>query len=241
MQKFKQFIKTNFKKAPSIPSAINFKFIESIGETPMPIHFKNQMDESVGQFKNYDAWKDTNENRKLGNTNTTIRKKLSAGHNLTDDEKIHITKYTKGSLSLNKNLIHGKEPKEGHGETIRHLDTAIDKHPLQHDVHVYSGLGFDPTDHTDKDGRMHSPAYISTTHDKETAHSFTTAHRGTYHVARISLSKGDPAIHVSQYSDNPHEDETIIKRGVTLQHNGHEDHKDADGNRYRIHNMSVVR
>lgn len=239
MRRFKIFLENKVDRIPKIPEPIHFKYIEALsrGVIPEPIHFK----EDVPRFDDYDAWKDTNENSKLGHTSNGIRKKLTYNHDLNDDEVSHINRYTVSSGPLNKNLIKKTATKKSHVEAMKHLDSAISRNPLRHDLHVYSGMSFDPTDHTDEKGRMHSPAYISATHSKDTAHSFTTEHKGIRHIARISLRQGDPALHISPYSDNPHEDETIIKRDVTLQHHGHQDYKDADGVKYRVHHMSISR
>jgi hypothetical protein len=242
MKTFGQFQKIYEENSmAAIPSAIHFKHVESRGRTPSPIHFKNTKGLNEAKVGNYDRWKSTNENGKLGNTNRTVRAKLTKGHGLSDDEKESIRQYTTTSRSLNNNLIRGDELGPKHKRIADHIDAAIDKHPMQHAVHVYSGVGFDPMEHTDENGRMLSPAYISASHSKEEAHAFTVPHKGVHHIVRVSLQPGDPAIHISPYSDNPHEDETVIKRGVTLQHNGHEDHIDPDGLKYRVHNLSIVR
>lgn len=244
MKTFKQFQKINEEKKniSVIGAPIHFKHVESHGEIPSAIHFKNSNDElNEGEAGNFDQWKDTNENSKLGHTSKAIVGKLTKGHDLTDDEVSNIKRYTETSRSLNNALKDRSKLKPQHNKISSSLDTVIDRHPVQHSYHTYSGLGFDPTDHTDENGKMLSPAYISTTHSKDVAHSFTSERRGIHHMARITLHPGNPAIHVSPYSDSPHEDETIIKKGVTLQHNGHEDYKDDRGRRYRVHKMTIAR
>lgn len=243
MKTFKQYLKLyeDRKIRGVIASPIHFKHVESRGQIPSAIHFKGSNDLNEARVKNYEEWRDTDENGKLGHTSRTVIGKLTKGHNLSDGEKNSIKKYTEVSRSLNNNLIRGDKLTTTHKILSDNIDAAIDRHPLQHGFHVYSGLGFDPTDHTDEKGRMHSPAYISATHDKDTAHGFTTQHKGIHHIARITLQQGDPALHISKYSDSPHEHETIIKRGVTLQHNGHEDYEDDNGLRYRVHKLSIVR
>jgi hypothetical protein len=243
MKTFKQYQKVyeERKNRAIIASPIHFKYVESRGQIPSAIHFKGTENLKESRGGNYEEWRDTDENGKLGRTSRTIVGKLTKGHSLTDDEKSGINKYTKVSKKLNKNLIDNVKLAPEHNKISSSIDSAIDRHPIQHGLHVYSGLGFDPTDHTDEKGRMHSPAYISATHTKDVADSFTFKHRDVFHIARISLQPGDPAIHVSPYSNSPHEDETIIKRGVTLQHNGHQDYVDEKGQRHRIHNLSIAR
>ena len=239
MKSYKQFHKGKEIEVGVIPAPIHFKHTSN-HEVPSPIHFKH-MDLEEERAGNYDAWKDTNENSHLGHTNNGIRKKLTTGHDLTNDERINTLIYTRSSKPLNKKLIERTPLTGGHKDMASSLDSAIARHPMKHKLHVYSGLSFNPEEHTDEHGKMHSPAYISATHSKDEAHSFTTQHRGIHHIARITLHPGDPAIHVSPYSASPHEDETIIKRGVTLQHHGSSDYTDPEGFRYRVHNMSIAK
>lgn len=243
MKTFKQYqnLYEERKNKGIIASPIHFKHVQSRGQIPSAIHFKGSNNLNEARVGNYEEWRDTDENSKLGHTSRAVIGKLTKGHNLSDDEKGSIKKYTEASSGLNKDLIIGDKLSPNHQKISGHLDTVIDRHPIQHGLHVYSGLSFDPKEHTDENGRMHSPAYISATHSKDVAHSFTTQHRGVLHIAKITLHPGDPAIHVSPYSNSPHEHETIIKRGVTLQHNGHKDYEDDLGLRYRVHNLSIAR
>lgn len=243
MKTFKQYSKNTEKGTGVIPVPIHFKHTgDNSGVIPQAIHFKHVKEEYLREERvgNYDAWKDTNENSHLGHTSNGVRKKLVTGHNVNSNEKKSIEDYTRTSRKLNGKLIRG-EDLTTHTETAKNLDAAIDRNPIPHAFHAYSGLGFDPHQHTDEHGKLRSPAYISATHDKETAHSFTTAKGGIHHIARISLKPGDPATHIAPYSGSPHEHETIIKRGVTLQHHGHQDYRSADGDTYRVHNLSIDR
>ena len=241
MRTFKEYKKGKEVAVGKIPMAIHFKHTDNSGEIPAAIHFKHVKEEAPRRVGDINAWKDTNENGHVGHTNATIRKKLTKGHNVSDEEKNHISRYTSSSRSLNKKLIDNEDLPGPHRATAEALDSAINKNPIKHTLHVYSGLGFDPEEHVDKEGKVRSPAYISATHDKDTAYSFATQYRGVHHFAKITLHPGDPAIHVSPYSKNPHEDETIIKRGVTLQHNGHSDYTDPEGFKYRVHHMSIAK
>lgn len=243
MKTFKQYqnLHEERKSEGIIPSPIHFKHVESRGQIPSAIHFKGSSNLNEARVGNYEEWRDTDENDKLGHTSRAVIGKLTKGHNLSDGEKNSIKKYTEVSRGLNRDLITGDKPIPTHKIVSDHIDAAIDRHPVQHSYHVYSGLGFDPKEHTDENGRMRSPAYISASHSKDVAHSFTTQHKGVLHIAKITLHPGDPALHISSYSDSPHEHETIIKRGVTLQHNGHKDYEDDLGLRYRVHNLSIAR
>jgi hypothetical protein len=109
--------------------------------------------------------------------------------------------------------------------TIDGLDDAVKKHPIQNNYDVYSGLSFDPRDHLNENGIMNSPAYISTTHNKDKAYEFGTdaadaSRQKEVHIMHLHLKSGDPAVHVAPFSYFPEEQETIIGRNTNLRHMG---------------------
>ena len=218
MKSFKSFMVTKKKNS---------------GVIPTPIHFKSNLyikeNESSGE---YDDWLyDDTDNRNLGRDESSISKKLSETNNFKPEEKKAIKAYTGHSdpenqrvwqsYQLNHSLINNK-PIPPH---LQHIDdglsSAIKNNPIQHRVRVYSGLSFNPMDHVDKDGKMKSPAYISATHAKNVATEFSHPNMDdpdSTHIMQIHLNPGDPATHVDAESSNPGEHETIINKGVTLQH-----------------------
>ena len=205
---------------------------------------------------------DTSDNEHLstlGNNNNRhneISKKLHSTNKFTANHEDAIQGYTNdsaggepGSQTINKPLIKGKFANKTHQKNVedhaKRLDTAIDKNKIKHDVHVYSGTSFNPMKHMDEKGRLHSPAYISATHSRPVAGGYAQSGGEGYnmrHIMHIHLKKGDPATHVSRVSEFSGEHETLIKRGVTLQHHGHEDHGDSDAETwYRIHHMTIAK
>ena len=221
------------------------KFInESLrGIIPSPIHFKyvNKTLNEKESNPSIHSWTKHNDNSHLGNSSGDISKKLDGSNNFTSKHETHVKKgYTShDGEAINKNLIKGGIYGP-HKNAVTHIDDAIDKNKIKHHVHVYSGLSFDPKKHI-KDGKFHSPSYISTTHDKPTALKFakTDLVKKPMHIAHIKLKPGDSASHISKISFEPHEHETLIKRGQTLIHHGSILHKDESGNKMHIHHFTM--
>jgi hypothetical protein len=187
----------------------------------------------------FESWKSKNDNKKFSRR-SSISNQLKPIE-VSKAESTTIGKYTSNSKPINKKLISGSDLTDNDKKVVGHLDSAIDKNPISHDIHTYAGIGFDPTKHTDKNGRMKSPSYISVTHDKDIAHSFTSKHDdGIHHIMHLELKAGDPAAHIAEHSHRSHEAETLIKRGVTLQTHGHEDYEEG-GKKYRVHRMSIAK
>ena len=244
MKTFKQFI----KKIPCIPSPIHFKQVSKSRLNEMvdnPDHWP-----SKGHGMNDHLLADRPKLDTLTD-NEYISKKLSSGQKMNSNEKSSATDYsgTEHAQSVNWSLLDAHDSgKEVKHSTIKHLDSAIKKNPLQHEVHVYSGAGFDPMKHMNDDKLMHSPAFISTTHSRRVAYNHAKPraepdNTATSHIIHLHLKKGDPAINISHHSQYPGEHETVIGRNVTLQHHGYEDHPDGFnvGHKIRVHHMSIVK
>jgi hypothetical protein len=239
-----------------IPAAIHFKHIHK--------KKKDKLDEAKKKGPDhFQQWmNDTSDNEhlsKLGSNDkrdAEISKKLHSTNKFSANHEDAIRGYTNdseggepGSQTINKPLISGKFSNKTHQKNVeahaKQLDSAIDKNKIKHDVHVYSGTSFDPMKHMDEKGRLHSPAYISATHSKPVAGGYAQSGGEGYgmrHIMHIHLKKGDPATHVSHLSDFDDEHETLIKRGTTLQHHGHEDHYNSHSESwYRIHHMTIAK
>lgn len=241
MKTFKQYIKTKKEK----------------GVIPSPIHFKHFEESYVDNIKEEapesSKWAKENDNSHISNTgfsfkdNDKVSEHLHQGENLDHSDHEHIASYTgsKAGPRINKALMSGGLKTKKHKDTVEKLDGIIDKNRLRTRLHTYSGVTFDPTEHTDEKGLMKSPSYISTTHDKTIAAGFAEAKTKksskVQHVIHFQLEKGDPAFHIGQHSDYPEENETLIKRGVTLRHHGHTDYPTWGGKTLRVHKMSIVR
>lgn len=217
----------------------------SEGIIPEPIHFKyinnTSLFEGVGPINHHSKWFKTKDNTHIGRTLESISKKISAHHDLPEDESNSIDKYTSYSRNLNKGLLR-KQISKTAKKTRDRLNKIISKYPLKHELHSYSGVSFDPRKHVKK-GIMHSPAFMSATHDKYVAHSYAedyTKKSGNMHIIHFHLKKGDKALHVNKYSHFPEEHETLIAPSK-LKYHGTDSYKLHDDNSVHIHHMSIAK
>ena len=138
-----------------------------------------------------------------GHTSTDINQKLIDDHN---------GKKTNSSGSLSKEYTQ---------KAIKNLDQITRHNKIRRQLHVYSGLGFDPSKHVDSQGHLHMPAFTSVTHDKNVAHKFAQINHEegrteAKHILHIHLKSYDYATHISGHSDEPEEHESILPRNTTL-------------------------
>ena len=241
---------------------------EEIPSIPMPIHFKHVTGKEI---MNEDItldpheWIDREENGHLlaDHKGTDKTKSLHITRKLvptvSKDQHAAIKTYTAGkSEFINKDIMRSHEDKKApHSfaytkEVSHHLDSAIKDSPIKHDVHTFSGVGFDPEKHMDSKGRMHSPAFISSSHNKVVTMRFADKKpiasdngQKVHNIIHFHLKKDDPAIHVGLHSEFDDEHETLIKRGVTLQRHKVEEFSHPFGKRpnsiIRVHHMSIVK
>lgn len=266
MKTFKQHKKE--KEGSGIaPAPIHFRYIEKMEDsdntTPEPIHFrdvvknslkkhKKHIKEAVGDLGNLKDWFKKRDNTHLSNKtsetshNVEVSKQIASTNNFTPEHVKHVERYADMSNDINKSLIKNSgSPAKKHEKSVEGLDDAINKNKITKPLTAYSGTSFNPLKHTDKKGRMKSPAYISATHDKKVAAGYAQSagkigdHR---HIIRFDFKPGDPASHISHHSAFGGEHETVVRRGVTLQHHGTESHWDNNEETwYHIHHMSIAK
>ena len=172
-----------------------------------------------------------------------------------------LNSYTRNSGSTNRKLFQAHvsgRPTE-HGSFVKQMDSALDKHKLKHDMHVYSGVQFDPevvaSHHEHR--HVHLPAYTSTSLKKDVAASFAGETRpfdGEYshhHILHFHLKKGQKGAYVgmnhegdrnNQLSEHPHEHEYIIPRNTRI-HIGEKPtvyNDDMDNKKYHVWDAHVV-
>jgi hypothetical protein len=138
-----------------------------------------------------------------GHTSTDINQKLIDDHN---------GKKTNSSGSLSKEYTQ---------KAIKNLDQITRHNKIRRQLHVYSGLGFDPSQHVNSQGHLLMPAFTSVTHDKNVAHEFAQRNHEegrteAKHILHIHLKSYDYATHISGHSDEPEEHESILPRNTTL-------------------------
>lgn len=167
----------------------------------------------------------TNLNRRLGETPRLVSlklfKNLERTNPLNKDEIEHLRKYTADS-SVNHDLVgahHSGNPlPTKYDEHIKHLDSATGRR-IGKEIHLYSGLGFNPGRVLDADGHLHLPAYTSTTHDTNTALRFARPlnTEGESHILHIHAGADDKGVNVENITDNDEEHETVLPRNTRLQ------------------------
>ena len=168
-------------------------------------------------------WHKENDNEHLGETSKAISKKLVSFKPIyNSDQHKAIARYIGYSNEVNNALIHKQHIGEHGAHIIEHLQEAT-QHPIGHEVHVYSGLGFDPSEHINKEhNTLHLPAFTSMTHAKKVATHFANLwpdKKVNKHILHIHLKPTDKALHVSHLSKIPSEHETILPHGTTLKVN----------------------
>ena len=129
-----------------------------------------------------------------------------------------------------------KEQKKIH-ESEAHVHHTIHKHakPLGKKITLYHGSSHDfgAAAKKSKDGTIHNPAHMSTSHDHKSAEKFSTGH-----VVAIHAHKKTKAVHIDgkgSKSEGSSEKETVLPAGTKLKHI--KSHKTKDG--YTLHHFKV--
>lgn len=211
-------------------------------------HAKKSIKEAIADhgpaYKHAYEWADHNENHHLGERVDDVHHKLDKRpehFHKHEKERAALRSYTEGSHQINRHLVaratgtkshwdhdhfddeHDEKRKDKsrkEAETqIKHLDNAIHKSKLEHDVHVYHGLkGWHPGDEARKhNGHIKLPAYTSTSIKKSTAQDFSGAdHKGEQHVLHIHMKKGQKGKYLGSNSEYDNEKEMLLPRNTVL-------------------------
>lgn len=190
------------------------------------------------------TWDQVHDNSHLGADVHEVHKKLmdAYGDRRPSHQAAH-NEYTKASQHLNSTLYehhifdekvpdkinaHAHMNAGDHVHNIAALDGALHHKPLEHKLHVYSGVSFNPGELAAKhpDGHIHLPAYTSSTIEKHTAEVFAANHlhdsqKRTHplssgHILHIALPKGHPGSYIGNDSYYRHEKEFTVPRNTTL-------------------------
>jgi hypothetical protein len=126
----------------------------------------------------------------------------------------HLWAYTADSSPLNKRLIeHAKDPTarqwmypnelKRHDEFVGRMNSLLHNHKTPFDFHAYSGLGFNPEhimEHGETHGKLHLPAFTSTSLSPRIAHSFAEW-KGRdnmlehHHIVKIHIPQGSRGLY----------------------------------------------
>lgn len=169
--------------------------------------------------------------------------------NIKHDDKENITDYVSGmSYEINDKLI--KNKKLDDYEQKIHNSIKGNSSPIG-DRHVlYSGTSHDFGEMAkkSKDGVLHSPAHISTSHDFGVAKTFAEGGPDAgddgfdCHVIRVKMKSSDKVVHVGDSVPHmKHERETIIPSGSKLKYSHSSKHKLEPflTNTYHIHHFTI--
>lgn len=208
-----------------------------------------------------DDYMTRNDNRHIAPSEESVGKHLSNLQKREGLDTHHINSYTGGSRILNKALYQAhangeKAPTEVRGFTHTHevkkLDQALSRNKLPSDLHVFSGVGFDPSLKAAKhpEHHLHLPAYTSTSIKKSVARNFA-ANQGNEkpelqkggvkgHILHIHLPKGHAGAYIDKESNYQGEKEFLLPRATTIKIRGHSDHRDEFDDVYRVHHAMIV-
>lgn len=156
------------------------------------------------------------------------------------------------SNTIAKHLIYnhknGHEPTHGMSDEhkeVHHSISNLSKQKLGKEVHLYSGVGFNPKTSAkkSKDSILHLPAHISTTHDAYVASNFADTAHSDYnkgrHMIHIHAKPSDKGYHLGKYSDAEEEHETVIPAGTKLKYSHSTVHKGGSGAKVNVHHFTI--
>lgn len=171
-----------------------------------------------------DDWTDHHDNDHLGGGTVAVGEHLAQADASGRGDSQAIRNYTADSKSLNQGLYHhhneGTEPPDDlGGHSVKALDKALSKNKLAAPLNVYSGVRRNPGQLAKANGgKLHIPAYTSTTIDKDEARTF--AHHGygsegkDHHIIHFHLPAGHTGKYVDHHSANGGESEFMLPRST---------------------------
>jgi|GEM_PF-5352194 len=194
-------------------------------------------------------WSKINDNEDLGKSVNEIQEHLHSYHKSSDEDRKHLDKYHNySSRELNNRLMdhHKNEekiPNKILGHDIKGLDKAISKNKINHDMHVYSGISFNPKEEMNSEGKVHVPGYLSTSISKKIAEHFADKNElddGSKHILHIHLKKGQKGTYVGKNSSYD-EYEFLMPRGHILKINKTPDVHFSNKGKFHVWHAEIVK
>jgi hypothetical protein len=180
-----------------------------------------------GRKADINDWLNDNDNESHGGV-SGVHDTLSEHDKHDEDDAESIRHYTENSTLMNRRLYREHTT----GTSSPHpmaMDGVIKKNSLPHDLHVYSGVKWNPGEVAAKhpEGHVHLPAFTSTSTDPYVAHGFardhainkatTNSHEHTEnHIIHFHLKEGQTAKYVGHTSEVKDEHEVILPRNTTI-------------------------
>jgi hypothetical protein len=196
-----------------------------------------------------EKWESENDNSHLGKNVDEVHRHLVSKDKTTDADKGHIRNYTEDSKSLNTTLYQNaakgiKTERHVNGHDTKGIDAALSRNKLGHDLHVYTGTGFDPNKLASKhpERHIHLDAYTSTSIHKGIAKEFADSGDEHMHVIHLHLKKGQKGKYIAHHSPgNEEEHEFLLPRNTTIKlHPEPTIHHDSYGSKYHVWHAHVV-
>ena len=162
---------------------------------------------------------------------------LSKQFKFDPQQKKQIKKYAGSSFPTNSALIghhhfgESADDKTIHGIHIPTLDSVVNN-PIGRELTVHSGLGFDPRNQMDSQGRLHFPAYTSTSLSKHVANDFASGDADSpraseqSHTLKLSLKPNNRGAYIGDHG-NKEEREFLLPRNTTVKI--HKSEQNTDG------------
>jgi len=185
-----------------------------------------------------------------------------------------VGQYTLSSTALNKSLLKRHSDMVESGKTNSHTSNAIKgiDHPsiksyihnisaldnltrdhikTPHELDLFTGIHTDPSKITNKYGKVHLPAYTSSTTNYDTGKFFAKLKSGAgdspksgivSHVLRIKYPKDSNGAYIAHHSNHTSEHEFLLPRGLTLKiHKNPTKMIDKYGSEIHIHDAEPVK
>ena len=164
----------------------------------------------------------------LNNLHNSLDRHYHDVDDLHEQEHHALAKYTAESTPLNHALINyhqngiSRHAMDEHlSNTVTHLDSALNKKRTPHDLHVYTGIGFDPhqvfkPSKARNKYHAHMPAYTSTSIDPQQARSFAIKKSHRANIIKIHVPKGSRGLYMGESFGYPDEKELVLPRNCKL-------------------------
>ena len=252
------------KEDGDVVDGVPFAYVEHGGHSGLevdPKYGRTLKEKTEVAEPKVDDYLSRNENRNIAIGEGGVGKVLGSLQKREGMDTHHIHKYTDGSRILNKALYQAhangeKAPTEvrgySHTHDVKKLDTALSRNKLPTDLHVYSGVGFDPSLKAAKHPEhiMHLPAYTSTSIKKSVARNFAATQGNEKpalqkgglkgHILHIHLKKGHAGAYIDHESAFKGEGEFLLPRAKNMKITHHSDHEDDFSDTYRVHHAVIV-
>ena len=128
-------------------------------------------------------------------------------------------------------------------EQIKHMDSNLKTHKLDHDLNVFHGLGgWHPGHEASKSPTrtVKLPGYTSTSLNPNKGFSFAKKQEGIKHILHIHLKKGQSGTYFGTRSEYPEEHEMLLPRNAVLKIGKHPDKYQSGPEKTHVWHAHVV-